>query len=219
MPDARRATAARRRTTSSTSCRCRSRQRICSMRSSWAAATSTVSSAKATASCGCRTDATCARSSRAGTASSARSNPRIPRIAWRTPAAAIVSPAPPTIRRATIAGRRYFASSQTKDSIRRCFATSASIRSACSQTRFDALGVDPAVIDRDRSAPLSEIAGFLALNCPAAATFVRRAQGARRLRRCARRRAALRSRTVSVRSPAARRDGIVGRGGAASAPG
>jgi selenocysteine lyase/cysteine desulfurase len=37
---------------------------------------------------------------------------------------------------------------------------------------FDALGVDPAVIDRDRSAPLSEIAGFLALHCPAAATFV-----------------------------------------------
>jgi kynureninase len=38
---------------------------------------------------------------------------------------------------------------------------------------FDALGADPAVIDRDRSAPLSEIAGFLALKCPAAATFVR----------------------------------------------
>jgi len=38
---------------------------------------------------------------------------------------------------------------------------------------FDALGVDPAVIDRDRSAPQSELAGFLALTCPAAATFVR----------------------------------------------
>jgi kynureninase len=31
---------------------------------------------------------------------------------------------------------------------------------------FDALALDPAIIDRDRSAPLSEIAGFLALRSP-----------------------------------------------------
>ncbi len=83
---------------------------------------------------------------------------------------------------------------------------------------FDALGVDPAVIDRDRSAPLSEIAGFLALELSGRRDVRTAAQGAGRLRRCARRRAALRSRTVSFRSTAARRDGIVGRGGALGTP-
>ena len=33
---------------------------------------------------------------------------------------------------------------------------------------FDGLGLDPAVIDRDRSAPLSETGGFLALRSPRA---------------------------------------------------
>ena len=32
--------------------------------------------------------------------------------------------------------------------------------------RFDGLGLDPAIVDRDRSAPLSEVAGFLALRSP-----------------------------------------------------
>jgi selenocysteine lyase/cysteine desulfurase len=38
---------------------------------------------------------------------------------------------------------------------------------------FDALDLDPAVVDRDRSAPLTETAGFLALRCPAATDFAR----------------------------------------------
>jgi kynureninase len=38
---------------------------------------------------------------------------------------------------------------------------------------FDALNLDPAVIDRDRSVPLTDIAGFLALESPHAAAFAR----------------------------------------------
>jgi hypothetical protein len=34
--------------------------------------------------------------------------------------------------------------------------------------RFDALDLDPALIDRDRSAPLERIGGFLAFECPRA---------------------------------------------------
>lgn len=39
---------------------------------------------------------------------------------------------------------------------------------------FDGLDLDPAVIDRDRSAPLSETAGFLALRSPRAGEFTER---------------------------------------------
>jgi kynureninase len=42
-------------------------------------------------------------------------------------------------------------------------------------TGFDALDLDPAVIRRDRSAPLEEIGGFLALRAPAATLLARRA--------------------------------------------
>jgi selenocysteine lyase/cysteine desulfurase len=38
---------------------------------------------------------------------------------------------------------------------------------------FDALDLDAAIVDRDRSAPLSEIGGFLALRAPNAAAFTR----------------------------------------------
>jgi kynureninase len=38
---------------------------------------------------------------------------------------------------------------------------------------FDALDLDPRVADRDRSAPLTETAGFLALQCPDATTLTR----------------------------------------------
>lgn len=39
---------------------------------------------------------------------------------------------------------------------------------------FDGLDLDPAVVDRDRTAPLSEIAGFLALRAPRAGTLAQR---------------------------------------------
>jgi kynureninase len=40
-------------------------------------------------------------------------------------------------------------------------------------TEFDALGLDPQIVDRDRSVPLTEIAGFLALKCPRAGEVTR----------------------------------------------
>ena len=40
-------------------------------------------------------------------------------------------------------------------------------------SEFDALGLDPAVVDRDRSAPLAEIGGFLALRSSNASGFAR----------------------------------------------
>ena len=40
-------------------------------------------------------------------------------------------------------------------------------------TEFDSLNLDPAVIDRDRSAPLTEVAGFLALRSPQATALTR----------------------------------------------
>jgi kynureninase len=42
---------------------------------------------------------------------------------------------------------------------------------------FDALDLDPAVISRDRDAPLTEIGGFLALRSPAATTLTTRLRG------------------------------------------
>jgi kynureninase len=41
-------------------------------------------------------------------------------------------------------------------------------------TAFDALDLDPAVVSRDRDAPLSEIGGFLALRSPVATTLTKR---------------------------------------------
>ena len=41
-------------------------------------------------------------------------------------------------------------------------------------SRFDALDLDPAVVGRDRDAPLSEVGGFLALRSPSAMTLTKR---------------------------------------------
>ena len=46
-------------------------------------------------------------------------------------------------------------------------------------SRFDRLGLDPAVITRDRTAPLAEVAGFLALTSPQAGHLARLLHGKR----------------------------------------
>ena len=88
--------------TISTSCRSMSHRWDCKARSSRAAATSTASLARATASFACRMGALCGPSSPGGSPSSSRSNPQATNES-RSEEALRRSPAPPTIRRRTIA--------------------------------------------------------------------------------------------------------------------